>query len=405
MNTQEYIDFIPKYFDKIKNDGYKKNTIWVNHWILNSFKHYCLSNKIIKIDMEVLKKFYNDIFQFDINNTTTRYQTVLRRPLLALMSYYNDKLIPKRFDKKKDIMVGNKYRDIFEQYKSEIIETTELSDGSKKRKIRVVAELFNYLEIKKIDNITFEVINEYLNIITNKYINSAACCYKSIIRELLNWMYKCKAISISGDMVIPKLHRTRKSNIISSYSKEELEKMLDAIDINTKSGKFFYSIMTMLIYLGIRIGDILNLKFENIDWENNTITFIQNKTKNQLILPLIDEVKYPLIDYIKNGRNKSKDQEYIYSTINAPYTKCKRSNIYNMIVKIMDKTSIDYSNRHHGPHAFRHSLATNMINDNVPIEIVSEILGHAKMETTDIYITKDINHLKELTLEVLLIAK
>jgi integrase/recombinase XerD len=66
----------------------------------------------------------------------------------------------------------------------------------------------------------------------------------------------------------------------------------------------------------------------------------------------------------------------------------------------MDKAEIDYSTRHHGPHALRHSLATNLMNNNVPISAISSVLGHANTRTTEVYLTVDEKNLKSLALEV-----
>ena len=66
----------------------------------------------------------------------------------------------------------------------------------------------------------------------------------------------------------------------------------------------------------------------------------------------------------------------------------------------MDKAEIDYSTRHHGPHALRHSLATNLMSNNVPISAISSVLGHANTRATEIYLTIDEKNLKNLSLEV-----
>ena len=66
----------------------------------------------------------------------------------------------------------------------------------------------------------------------------------------------------------------------------------------------------------------------------------------------------------------------------------------------MNDAGIDYSNKHHGPHSLRHSLATNLLNENIPISSISSILGHSNTKTTEIYLTVDEKHLKELSLEV-----
>lgn len=66
----------------------------------------------------------------------------------------------------------------------------------------------------------------------------------------------------------------------------------------------------------------------------------------------------------------------------------------------MDKANINYSNKHHGTHSLRHSLASNLLRKNVPITTISSVLGHSTIKTTQKYLTIDVNNLKELSLEV-----
>ena len=66
----------------------------------------------------------------------------------------------------------------------------------------------------------------------------------------------------------------------------------------------------------------------------------------------------------------------------------------------MTLAGLDFSARHHGPHALRHSLATNLMNNNVPISAISSLLGHTSTITTEIYLTVDEKNLKNLSLEV-----
>ena len=221
------------------------------------------------------------------------------------------------------------------------------------------------------------------------------------MRESLNWFYKNNIIMFSGKQVFPLIKRDTREKLLSTYTKEEIEQILNIINTNTKSGKCIYSILTILAYLGLRAGDIINLKFEHIDFNNDEIKFYQTKTQQLLTLPLIDEVKYPLLDYIKNGRPQCDEKEYIFVTLYAPFTRFKAtSSIFRMVEGAMKKAGINYESKHHGPHSIRHSLATNMINNNVPISAISQVLGHNNIRTTEIYITKDTTHLRELTLEV-----
>ena len=81
-------------------------------------------------------------------------------------------------------------------------------------------------------------------------------------------------------------------------------KLLAAIDRGNPSGKRDYAIILLVARLGIRVGDVNNLKFENIDWRTNSISFVQNKTGNRATLPLLKDVGWAIIDYVNNGRPK-----------------------------------------------------------------------------------------------------
>ena len=95
------------------------------------------------------------------------------------------------------------------------------------------------------------------------------------IKTFLNWTYQNNITKISGDMVLPKIVWHRKTNIRTYYTKEEVTKLLNSIDIRTNQGKEDYLIISLICYLGLRISDVVNLKLSNIDFNNNTISIIQ----------------------------------------------------------------------------------------------------------------------------------
>jgi site-specific recombinase XerD len=66
----------------------------------------------------------------------------------------------------------------------------------------------------------------------------------------------------------------------------------------------------------------------------------------------------------------------------------------------MDKAGIDYTNKHRGTHALRHSLAGSLLNENIPISAISGVLGHGSIAATDLYLGLDENSLGRLALEV-----
>ena len=224
---------------------------------------------------------------------------------------------------------------------------------------------------------------------------------KSYIKNFLNWAYKNKFTKISGDMILPKIIWHKKTDIKTYYTREEIIKLLNSIDIRTRQGKEDYLIINIICYLGLRISDVINLKLNNIDFNNNTISLVQYKTKNKLVLPLIDKIKYPLLDYIKNVRPNDTDLDYIFITHDKPYRHHEELVKHGYIVKkYMLKAGIVIKNRKHGFHSLRHSFSSLLLKENISLYSISTILGHKYIETTIGYLDIDTSKLKELALEV-----
>lgn len=406
MNTQEFINFVPKFIAKLTKDKLSNEIIDNNKWIIDSFIQYCNAYKISEIDMTVIQKFYKQQYNIDIYNVNSSLQTRIRRPLLIFMEYYESGNYFKNHQKSKQLSIPLNYSEVFKLFQQDFVNKMNILEKSKKRKLLVMAHFFEYIHTSKINNINDLKIVDVSNYIlylenVKKYSNATLHVHKTVLRETLDWFYKNNIIVFSGRQAFPLIRKTHREALLSTYTNEEIKQLLDIINTDNKNGKCIYSILTILAYLGLRAGDIINLKFENIDFENDEIRFYQTKTRQLLTLPLIDEVKYPLLDYIKNGRPQCDEKEYIFITLSAPYTKFHAvSSISRMVEGAMKKAGINYSNKKHGPHALRHSLATNMINNNVPISAISQILGHSNIKTTEIYITRDTTHLRELTLEV-----
>lgn len=350
------------------------------------------------------KKFYEEQYDIDIFNPKYNSQLALRRPLLILMEYYETGSYFKSHHKSVALNVPKEYGEVFSLIQKEYINNLDNCISVKKRKISTLAKLVNYLyenNITDFKDVQISNISNYIDLVSKKYAKETIRTMKTALREILNWLYQKNIISFNGKSAFPLIKTDTRDKMLSTYTEEEIKKILESIDVSNSYGKCAYLVISLLAYYGLRAGDIINLKLENIDFANNSIKIIQRKTNKELILPLIDEVKFPLLDYLKNGKNSSADKEYIFSTIYAPYTKFNNtSSIYLIVSKAMKNAGINFENRRHGPHALRHSLATNMINNNVPISAISNVLGHSSTKTTEIYITKDTTHLRELTLEV-----
>ena len=164
------------------------------------------------------------------------------------------------------------------------------------------------------------------------------------------------------------------------------------IDRSTEKGKQDYAIFLLASRMGLRRSDIAELNFESIDFRNNRIHLTQKKTGNELELPLIDAVRNALICYIDTKKNCQYNGR-VFADIDPNY-------ITNLIRKLMLNSGININGRRLGPHSLRSSLATSMVNDGVPYEIIRKILGHSDHDTVRKYAKLDIERLRKCALKV-----
>ena len=308
------------------------------------------------------------------------------------------------FVEKGDEVSSNTFNNqVFKQYYQHLI-NLDNKPNTIILKLMYIIFLEKYLanSNKTFKSFTDEDIINYINECSKlEWSNSHKDNNKFQIKLFLNWMYNNNFSKTSGDRVLPKIVWHHKTNIRTYYTKDEVTKLLNAIDIRTKQGKEDYLILNLICYLGLRISDVVNLKLSNIDFNTNTISIIQYKTDNKLTLPLIDKIKYSLLDYLKNVRPNDTDLDYIFITRSKPYMQNIKLKTHRYIVKnYFIKAGVDINGRKHGFHSLRHSFSKSLLSENISLYSISNILGHKNIETTMHYLDIDTSKLKELALEV-----
>ncbi len=152
---------------------------------------------------------------------------------------------------------------------------------------------------------------------------------------------------------------------------------------------------------GLRSSDIKQLEFSSFNLTKKTISLCQQKTKHVIELPLIEDVLIALLDYLKNARPNVEDA-HVFIKQRSPHEPYSTNNHFaNKVGTYFEKAGIDIKSKHHGLHSMRHSLATELTSNSVPINEISAILGHTTIQATMTYIWADIQHLRAAALEVL----
>lgn len=222
--------------------------------------------------------------------------------------------------------------------------------------------------------------------------------------QFLRYLHGQKILLTDYSTVTPKDKYVRQPKLPSCYSPKEISCLLDSIDRSIAYGKRDYAMILLVVRLGLRCSDVINMKFGNIDWEHERIILNQQKTKVPTELPLFSDIGSAIIDYLKYSRPQS-DLPYVFLRLIPPYDNMDENALYEALQKYLRLSGIKYDERKHGPHALRHSLASNLLKQNVASPVISGILGHTKTESTINYLRIDIESLRKCALEILLERK
>lgn len=213
----------------------------------------------------------------------------------------------------------------------------------------------------------------------------------------MKFIFDENIVNVNYAYLVPICKKTQRQKVPTYIKAEKLSELLNNFPKTRKIDKRNYAIILIASELGMRVGDILNLKLDDIDWKEKKITFIQQKTTQKNILPLSNEVGWAIIDYINNGRPITKCRN-IFVKHSIPYDEMKQFNDFN---KYFSKEDIEAKeDNKNGIHNLRHSLAKRMLDNEIPLPIIAETLGHASKETERTYLKVDIEKLRSCSLEV-----
>ncbi|XOV67859.1 MAG: site-specific tyrosine recombinase XerD [Fluviicola sp.] len=174
---------------------------------------------------------------------------------------------------------------------------------------------------------------------------------------------------------------------------EEVDSLLDAIDLSTPEGHRNKAILETLYSCGLRVSELVNLKYEDIFFDEGFIRVIGKGNKQRLV-PVSPSVAKEIELYEVATRNhmniKPGNESFVF--LNRRGAKLTRVMIFTIIKNLVEKAGIQ---KNVSPHTFRHSFATHLLEGGANLRAIQEMLGHESITTTEIYTHLDQGYLKE----------
>lgn len=244
------------------------------------------------------------------------------------------------------------------------------------------------------DELGIDEIENYFSLTTNGSL-SLRHNNANHLRQLFHYLYDAGITKTDHSIFVLKDQYRNRCKLPTNYTEEEISRIIRAVDRSSAIGKRDYLVLLLAAEYGWRASDIINFKFNQIDWNKNAISFLQEKTDVPVEFPLLASVGNAIVDYLKNGRPDSSASEVIVANRGGKKGKpLTAPTIHSIVSRYMREADINHwKEKKHGPHSLRHSLATNMLKNNVSLPVISTVLGHQRTETTKTYLKVDINKL------------
>lgn len=178
-------------------------------------------------------------------------------------------------------------------------------------------------------------------------------------------------------------------------SQDEIEKILDQPDISDLLGLRDRAMLEFAYATGARVSEILKIEIKNINFDLGFVQIFHGKGNKERLVPFGSYAKKFLLKYLQESRLKIKKQKFsrevlFLSRNGKPLT---RMAYWNILKRYVNQAEIK---KHVSPHTLRHSFATHLLDGGADLRAVQEMLGHADISTTSIYLHLDKMYLQEI---------
>jgi len=280
-------------------------------------------------------------------------------------------------------------------------ERLRLSKPTLNKHRRILSYFITHLTLRSVNQVSAIDEDDVLTFISS--VQNCKDRYLSTIRLFCRFLYQQKYIDRNVEYVIGRNNFPKCEKLPSVYDADEIRRIEDTVEQSSTVGKRDYAMLLLTTRLGLRSSDIAGLTFGNLDWDRNLICLIQYKTKKIVELPLLTEIGEALINYLKYGRPVS-DSQQVFLTASAPYHPVNRMIINGAVSRTIIASGVDIKGRKFGPHAMRHTLASQLLHNGTSLPVISETLGHSDTQVTMNYLRIDIKNLMQCALDVPLVS-
>jgi len=351
-----------------------------------------------QLGIDFLQEYFG-ITQDDFSRTLKQAQTQELRVIRMVGDFQLHHAVLRRYLKHRELLTDPYFIETSRQFGHYCVATKDYSKSTVEHYTKQSAYLMDYLAAQgDFSGISMDTINAYILTLSGfsfKTVEQNICSLRAFFR----FLFGEGIIGTDFASKMPMVKARKQTSIPSIWTKEELTKLIGAIDRANPKGKRDYAIILIACRLGLRCKDIKNLRMGNFHWAKKNLCFVQSKTRQPLELPLVQDVGWAVIDYLKYGRPKV-DSDYVFVRHIAPFLPFSEGNhLQQLILSYMEKAHIPRLKKRRGMHSLRHTMASVLLEKETPLPVISDIIGHLDTNSTAVYLKVDMERLAQCPLD------
>lgn len=232
------------------------------------------------------------------------------------------------------------------------------------------------------------------------FLNRASHCGNGTVEKLTTSLRAfLRYLAVEGRCragladVVPGYAHWRLADLPRYLAAEQVNRLIAACDGEVVACRRDRAIVLLLARLGLRAGDVAQLRLDDIEWETGSLR-VSGKSRYEVRLPLPQDVGDAIAAYLA-CRPSTCPSDHVFLRNIAPFRPLRKGDgISSLVKRLMQRAGIVAPVK--GAHVLRHTAATEMLRHGVPLEKIGLVLRHRGIDTTAYYAKADVTLLKQI---------
>ena len=383
--------------------GHAPSTLWQYRWAWSQFEVFCSCEGVGEVTEDVVPAFLVFMAARQTDGQLKEWKRkLLRKSVLVLCEVAATGTYRWRTSRQShpNDVLDNVFRPVQEDFEG-WLNHRRLATATKDLYATVSRTVLAWLPergVTRVEDVGFADVSAGIVFLAGHYRPQSMRTVASALRVLCRFLEEsgCRA-GLSAAVPTMFSWRVRSVRVLPAGGVDQL---VDTADRATPAGRRNRAVLLLAARTGLRPVDIAGMRLGDIDWRQARITIVQHKTATVLALPLLADVGEAIADYLLHARPAGGFDDHLFLRLQAPFTGLVSDDFYHVAVQAFARAGIAApEGMGRGLRVLRASMATRMLEAEVPLAVISGSLGHRGTGSARHYLAADERRMRECCLD------